>query len=107
MELAKLVHCLTMRFPREELFGLTSQLRRAATSIPSNIAEGYGRLNRREFRRFLQIARGSHCELQTQLELASALGYGDRDSLEQATALSEEVGKMLVLMLNKVRVTNG
>jgi len=70
MELAVAVYRLTQAFPREELYGLTSQLRRATVSIPSNIAEGQGRLNTREFRQYLGVARGSNCELQTQLEIA-------------------------------------
>jgi four helix bundle protein len=103
MELTLAVYRLSSKFPREELFGLTGQLRRAAVSIPSNIAEGYGRLNRREFRRFLLIARGSQCELQTQLKIAIALEYGDRESLVQALDLSNEVGKMLFSMLGKLK----
>lgn len=77
MELTALVYRITQQFPREEAFGLSAQLRRAAISIPSNIAEGQGRLNRKEFRQFLSVARGSNCELQTQLEIARALGFGD------------------------------
>jgi len=61
MELTVVVYRITQSFPREEAFGLTSQLRRSAVSIPSNIAEGQGRLNTREFRQFLGIARGSNC----------------------------------------------
>src|SRR5580698_8336474 len=78
MELTVVTYRLTQKFPREEIFGISSQLRRAAVSIPSNIAEGQGRLNTREFRQYLGIARGSNCELQTQLEIARALGYGDQ-----------------------------
>ena len=103
MELAELVHRLTRQFPREELFGLTSQLRRAATSIPSDIAEGFGRMNPREFRRFLLIARGSNCELQTQLKISRRLDYGSRKSLDEAIALADEAGRMLFSMLEKLR----
>src|SRR5208282_4060070 len=77
MELTVAVYRLTHGFPREEIFGLTSQLRRSAVSISSNIAEGHGRMNPREFKYFLLIARGSNCELQTQLELSGALGLAD------------------------------
>jgi four helix bundle protein len=105
MELTEVVYRFSRDFPREELFGLTSQLRRSAISIPSNIAEGYGRLNRREFKRFLLIARGSNCELQTQLKIAGALEYGDRNLLDKAVALSDEVGKMLFSMLGKLKTT--
>jgi four helix bundle protein len=72
MELTIAIYRLTGGFPREELFGLTSQLRRSSVSIPSNIAEGQGRLGTREFKQFLGIARGSNCELQTQLAIARA-----------------------------------
>jgi four helix bundle protein len=74
-DLATLVYRETEQFPRSELFGLTSQVRRAAISIPSNIAEGQGRLTRGEFRHFLGQARGSILELETQLVIAYDLGY--------------------------------
>jgi four helix bundle protein len=102
MDLTLAAYRLSKDFPREELFGLTSQLRRAASSIPSNIAEGYGRLSRREFKRFLLISRGSNCELQTHLKLAMGLEYGDRRSLDEALAVSHEVGRMLHSMLSKL-----
>ncbi|MGA2889320.1 MAG: four helix bundle protein [Terracidiphilus sp.] len=73
MQLAIAVYRLTRESPREEIYGLTSQMRRSAVSVPSNIAEGQGRLNPSEFRQFLGIARGSLCELQTQLEIARSL----------------------------------
>jgi four helix bundle protein len=75
MALARDVYSATADFPNHELYGLTSQLRRAAVSIPSNIAEGAGRTGPREFHKFLSIARGSLCELETQLLLANDLGY--------------------------------
>ena len=71
IQLAEIVCRFTKEFPREEIFGLASQMRRSAVSIPSNIAEGHGRLGAREYRNFLSIARGSNCELQTQLEIRS------------------------------------
>jgi four helix bundle protein len=103
MELTVDIYRLTQAFPREEAFGLTSQLRRAAVSIPSNIAEGQGRQGSREFKQFLSIARGSNCELQTQLEIARALGLGDREILEHAESLSHEVGKMIFALLGKLQ----
>lgn len=75
MALARDVYSATADFPNHELYGLTSQIRRAAVSIPSNIAEGAGRIGPREFNKFLGIARGSLCELETQLLLANDLGY--------------------------------
>ena len=89
MQLAVAVYNLTKDFPREELYGLTSQMRRCGVSIPSNIAEGQGRLNLGELRQFLGIARGSNCELQTQLEIARALGFGNPVLLENAEGLSQ------------------
>lgn len=75
MSLAEAVYKCTRSFPKEELFGLTSQIRRAAVSIPSNIAEGASRAGSKEFLQFLHIARGSASELETQLLLAEKLGY--------------------------------
>jgi four helix bundle protein len=95
MQLTVAVYKLTKDFLREEIYGLTSQIRRAVVSLPSNIAEGHGRLNTTEFRQFLGVARGSNCELQTQLEIARALGYGDSKQIEKAEHLSNEVGKMI------------
>ena len=105
MELTVAVYRLTQKFPREEAYGLTSQTRRSAVSIPSNIAEGQGRLNTGEFRQFLGVARGSNCELQTQLEIARALGLGDSKQIDEAEALSHEVGKMLFAILASLKNT--
>ena len=77
------VYRLTEGFPREETYGLTSQMRRAAVSIPSNIAEGHGRLGTNEYRQFLGVARGSNFELQTQIEIARALGKGNPKLLDE------------------------
>ncbi len=105
MQLAVAIYRLTKDFPREELYGLTSQIRRAAVSIPSNIAEGQGRQSTGEFRNFIGIARGSNFELQTQLEIACALKMGDPKLLEEAECLSHEVGKMLYGMLESLKTT--
>jgi len=90
----------TKRFPKEEIFGLKLQIRRCAVSIPSNIAEGYGRQHTMEYVRFLQIARGSLNELITQLEIAEKLGYLDEISIELSEC--DELGKMLNSLLNKL-----
>lgn len=103
MDLTVAVYRLTQSFPREEAFTLTSQLRRSAISIPSNIAEGQGRLNTREFRQFLGIARGSNCELQTQLEIARRLGLANSQLLNDAESLSHEIGKMIFTILMKLK----
>jgi four helix bundle protein len=107
MELTAAVYRLTQHFPREEAFGLTSQLRRSAISIPSNIAEGHGRMNPREFKHFLLIARGSNSELETQLELSGVLGFADARMLKQANDLSVEVGKMLFAFLVNLKNSTG
>ena len=87
------VYVATKSFPKEELYGLTSQIRRSAVSIPSNIAEGQGRLTSGEFRHFLGLARGSLAELETQLIIATNLGYiSDVDVLFIQIS---EIGRML------------
>ena len=103
MELAKVVYSLTVRFPPDERFGLTNQLRRAAVSIPSNIAEGKGRLTTGELIQFLGIARGSVLEVQTQLELATMLGFGDRIDIAEAQAIASEELKILNASLVTLR----
>ena len=103
MQLTAAVYRITKSFPREEVFGLASQIRRSAVSIPSNIAEGQGRLGTGEFRQFLGVARGSNCELQTQLEIARSLKMGDPRLLDEADGLSREVGKMLFGMLESLK----
>jgi four helix bundle protein len=103
MQLAVSVYRLTDEFPREERYGLTSQIKRSAVSIPSNIAEGQGRLNLGEFRQFLGIARGSNSELQTQLAIARTLGFGNAESLHDAEGLSHEVGKMIFAFMGSLK----
>jgi len=100
MKLAKETYLLTKSFPKEELYGLTSQIRRCAISIPSNIAEGKGRNSDKEFVRFLQISLGSVYELQTQLELSLELGY--ISNIDDLLNLSIEIEKMInALITNK------
>ena len=103
MQLTVAVYQLTKEFPREELYGLTSQMRRSAVSMPSNIAEGHGRLNTGEFKQFLGIARASNCELQTQLEIARRLEMGKIKLIEEAEGLSHEVGKMIYAILESIK----
>ena len=89
------VYELTAVFPSHELYGLSSQMRRAATSVASNIAEGSARSTRKDFRQFVIIARGSNSELQTQILIASRLHYGSPEQLQTAEQLAFEVGRML------------
>jgi four helix bundle protein len=103
MQLTIAVYRLTKDFPRDELYGLTSQIRRAAVSMPSNIAEGHGRLNTGEFKQFLGIARGSNAELQTHLEIARALEMGDPKLLNEAEGLSREVGRMIYATVQSLK----
>jgi four helix bundle protein len=103
IQLSVAIYRLTKDFPREELYGLSSQIRRAAVSVPSNIAEGHGRLGTGEYRQFLGVARGSNFELQTQLEIARALGFGDSKLLDEAEGVSFEVGKMISGILSTIK----
>jgi len=95
IQLSVSTYRLTQGFPREEIYGMTSQMRRSAVSVPSNIAEGHGRLSTGEYRQFLGIARGSNFELQTQLEIARVLSFGNSALLDEAEGYSHEVGKMI------------
>jgi len=95
MELVTLVYKATDKFPREELFNLTGQVRRAAISIPSNIAEGAARQTKKEFANYLHIAQGSLSELDTQLELARRLNYLDEHAWFGLDEHMERVDKMI------------
>lgn len=96
------IYKITQLFPREEIYGLTAQLRRAAISIASNIAEGKGRNTDRDFKHFLRQARGSLYELENQLEIASELGYLPMERLKQLVAQCDEVGRLLNGLINKL-----
>ena len=102
MDLVVEVYRLTRRFPTDELYGLASQLRRAAVSVPSNIAEGQGRGIGNEFGRFLRIALGSLQETQTQLLISERLRYVSRDELTPVLALTDEVARVTKGLLASV-----
>ena len=102
IQLSLSIYRLTKVFPTEERYGLTSQMQRAGVSIPSNIAEGYGRGTRKDYKQFLSIARGSTLEVQTQLFIVNELGYCNSAALKQAQLLSEEVSKMLYSLIHKL-----
>jgi four helix bundle protein len=89
------IYRASARFPREEIYSLTAQLRRAAISIPSNIAEGQGRQSHREFRKFLRIAHGSLREAETQILLSERLHYIDGDTTMRLVQMSCEIGRLL------------
>ncbi len=101
-----LVYRLSKQFPREETYGLSDQMRRAAVSIPSNIAEGAGRLNSREYRQYLAVARGSSFELLTQLTIARELGFGDIEQLREAESSCDEIGRMLFGVIRTLSAKN-
>jgi four helix bundle protein len=95
MEMTVCIYGLTKTFPKDELYGITSQLRRASVSVASNIAEGRGRMTDGEFRQFPGIAQGSIYEVQTQLLVARRLNMGDEEVLKRAETLCIETSKML------------
>jgi four helix bundle protein len=103
VDLCVAVSALTLTFPREEIYGLSSQMRRASVSIPSNIAEGYGRTSRDQYSFFLGIAQGSYLELQTQLVIAGRLALAATSQIERVQNIASEVGKMLSAILRKLR----
>jgi four helix bundle protein len=95
MDLTMQVYALTSEFPKHEIYGLSSQMRRAAVSIPSNLAEGSSRSSNKDFRQFVVIARGSNCELETQLMIAARLDYATPEKIGEAERLCHEVARML------------
>jgi len=102
MDLVEMVYQATKEFPREELYGLTNQLRHAAVSVPSNIAEGHARSSTAEFRNFLSIARGSLAEVETQLLIAQRLNYINQQSLKPILSIQIEVNKMTNALISKL-----
>lgn len=101
VELATSIYRKTLNFPKSELYGLTSQIRRAAISISSNIAEGAGRRSSKEFANFLSISYGSACELETQLLIAKNLGYLKSDDFKNLFSEIDEIQKMLYTLEKK------
>jgi four helix bundle protein len=97
------IYTVTNNFPEEEVFGLTSQIKRSAISIPSNIAEGLGRESSKEFLRFLKISIGSLFELQTQLEIAKNIIYLDEETFNNLYEDTRELERMIVSFTNKIK----
>lgn len=95
MDLTEEVYRLVKLLPREEQFSLSAQMRRAAVSVPSNIAEGYGRQTEKEFKQFLSVARGSVFEIETQIYVGIRQSYFSKDDAKRALSLCDETGKIL------------
>lgn len=103
MQLVLAVYKLTAQFPLEERYGLSGQMRRAVVSIPSNVAEGYGRCSSGEYRQAVGYARGSSAELETQLMIAKRLHYAPDESIDHAERLCEEVSKLVNALMHSLK----
>ena len=103
MDLAVRIYRITQELPASEQFGLTSQLRRAAVSIPSNIAEGYGRQSTGNYRQFLSISRGSLMEIETQINICDRLKYLAQSDTENIFKEITEISKMLTSLISKIK----
>lgn len=101
-EVALLIYKVTSDFPPSEIYGLVSQMRRAAISVPSNIAEGYRRGSRKEYLQFLKISLGSNAELETQLSLSRDLNYIADNKFKEVYELNEEVGRLLSSYISRL-----
>jgi len=106
MELTAIIYQLVKKLPKEELFSLSDQMRRAVVSIASNIAEGHERNSIKEFIHFLTISRGSKAELETQLLICVKVGYLNETEILETMSLSAEIGKMLTSLINKLETKN-
>ena len=104
MDLVEAVYVSSERFPQKETYGLTSQIRRAAVSVPSNIAEGQAKFSKREFRHYLRSAKGSLAELENQIIIATRLNYLTQNTSEQLTSLIRELGRILAGLISSLRV---
>ena len=102
LEIVKDVYRMTVAFPRQETYCLTSQMRRAAISVPSNISEGFNRFQNREYKRFLYIALGSCAEMETQLEIASELGYVNFKQKQELLDKIDHESRMLTNLIKKL-----
>jgi four helix bundle protein len=106
IKLVKEIFILTEKFPKSELYGLISQMRRAAVAIPSNIAEGYGRRSPREYAQFYSISYGSALELETQIIISKDLSFTLIENFGKVDVLLEEVSRMLNSMISQMRQLN-
>ncbi len=114
MDLVETIYVITQSFPKQEIYGITSQMRRAAVSIPANIVEGHSREHTKEFRNFLSVAQGSISELETELEIATRLGYLTSEQFnrlmtqvagiaKQVRALREALAKRIAIQTKPAR----
>ena len=106
MDLVQECHSISKTFPREKLFGIASQIRRAAVSVPANIAEGFGRWHRKEYAHHLRMAAGSVAELETHLSIALRLKYMEKVRTEALLRRAEEIGKMIAGLLKALSRMN-
>lgn len=102
MDFVEAVYQISRQFPKEEIYGLTAQVRRAVVSVPSNISEGEGRKNKNEFRRFLAIAHGSLREVETQLLIAERLRYATNDQINNLINQSMEISRIIQGLMNSL-----
>ncbi|MBU0635351.1 MAG: four helix bundle protein [Candidatus Omnitrophica bacterium] len=103
IEIVKDIYRLTKIFPKEELYNLTSQMRRSAVSIPSNIAEGFKRYHNKEYSQFLHIVLGSTAELETQLIIAKELSFIDKEDLDRLSEKANHLSRMIAVLLKKLK----
>ena len=103
VEFVTIIYSATKNFPKEEIYGLTNQIRRSAVSVPSNIAEGFGRNSKNDFKRFLQIAISSLFEIQTQLEIAKNLKFTIDEEFINLFDLTREIEAMLSSLIRKIK----
>ena len=100
--LTKQIYTITRKFPKEEIYGLSNQLRRASVSVASNIAEGYGRITRNDYKRFLSFSFGSTFEIQTQLIIGIEIGIINNEDFNESIMLSKEISAMLYAIMRKL-----
>ena len=100
--LTKQIYTITRKFPKEEIYGLSNQLRRASVSVASNIAEGYGRITRNDYKRFLSFSFGSTFEIQTQLIICIEIGIINNEDFNESMMLSKEISAMLYAIIKKL-----
>jgi len=105
MKLVEEIYNLTRTFPKDEIYGLTNQLRRSAVSVPSNIAEGFARFHNKEYRQFLFMSLGSCAELTTQLIIASRLHYAPEKIIDAMIDETEQISKMTMSLIKRLTVT--